>query len=332
MLVRQEYFFNMRPTDTLNTKDPLMTTRALKIIGAPVETGAGRRGCQMGPDALRTAGLQPMLEGMGYTVEDAGNIAQGEVVPLDDPFEVRNLAETVAWTKALEAVAFDALEEGVFPIFAGGDHSLSLGTMAGASRYAALKGQPFFLLWLDAHPDFHRLNTTDSGNLHGTPVAYVTGQESFEGFFPPPANPVQLENICMMGIRSVDGAEHRSLIDQGVEVNDMRRLDEVGVVQPLQQFLKRVADENGFLHISLDVDFLEPSIAPAVGTTVPGGATFREAHLILEIVHESGLARSLDIVELNPFLDHGGMTATLMVDLCASLMGKTVMDRPTRSF
>ena len=136
----------------------------------------------------------------------------------------------------------------------------------------------------------------------------------------------------MMGIRSVDIAEHRSLVSQGVEVNDMRRLDEAGVIEPLKMFLNRVAGENGFLHISLDVDFLDPTIAPAVGTTVPGGITFREAHLIMELVHESGLARSLDIVELNPFLDMSGMTASLMVNLCASLLGKTIMDRPTWSY
>lgn len=309
-----------------------MAKRSITIVGAPVESGAGRRGCQMGPDALRTAGLQPSLEAMGYSVKDIGNVVRGDLNQIDKPVPVKNLPETIAWTKALEAASYDALATDTFPVFAGGDHSLSMGTIAGAARYAAEQGKPFFLLWLDAHPDFHRLNTTDSGNLHGTPVAYVTGQETFSEFFPPLASPVKLENICMMGIRSVDGAEHQSLVAQGVEVNDMRTLDESGVVEPLQKFLKRVADADGFLHISLDVDFLEPAIAPAVGTTVPGGATFREAHLILEIVHETGLARSLDIVELNPFLDRGGMTSILMVDLCTSLMGKTVMDRPTRSF
>lgn len=308
-----------------------MSKTTIRIVGAPVETGAGRRGCQMGSDALRTAGLEDKLQEMGYATRDIGNIQPAQIDPVDDPYGVRNLTETVAWTQSLEAAAFDALTDGDFPVFAGGDHSLSLGTIAGAARYAGEQGKPFFLLWLDAHPDFHRLNTTDSGNLHGTPVAYVTGQDSFAGVFPPLANPVKLENICMMGIRSVDPAEHRFLIDQGVEVNDMRRLDETGVAQPLLAFLQRVADQNGFLHVSLDVDFLEPAIAPAVGTTVPGGATFREAHLILELVHETGLARSLDLVELNPFLDDAGMTATLMVDLCSSLMGKTVMDRPTRS-
>ncbi len=309
-----------------------MKSRPVAIVGAPVESGAKRRGCQMGPDALRTAGLQTALEAMGYRVNDMGNVAQGEVLPLDANVDVNCLSETIAWTKALEAVSYDTLQGGAFPIFAGGDHSLSLGTIAGAARYAADAAKPFFLLWLDAHPDFHRLHTTDSGNLHGTPVAYVTAQTGFADFFPALASPVRLGNICMMGIRSVDSAERRLLLGEGVEVNDMRLLDEKGVIKPLQTFLERVAAQDGFLHVSLDVDFLEPSIAPAVGTTVPGGATFREAHLILEIVHETGLARALDIAELNPFLDHCGMTATLMVDLCTSLLGKTIMDRPTRNY
>ncbi len=285
----------------------------------------------MGPEALRTAGLAEALGALGCTVTDHGNVARDVLQPINDPFGVKFLAETIAWTRAMERASFESLASGRFPIFAGGDHSMSLGTIAGAARHAAQGDKPLYVLWLDAHPDFHRLNTTDSGNLHGTPVAYFTGQESFDGYFPAVSHPVKLENICMLGIRSVDAAEHRALLDLGVAVYDMRRIDEEGVVRPLTSFLERVAAANGTLHISLDVDFLDPAIAPAVGTTVPGGATFREAHLIMEILHESGLASSLDLVELNPFLDHAGKTATLMVDLTASLMGKTVIDRPTRS-
>ena len=301
------------------------------ILGAPVGTGAGRSGCQMGPEAYRTAGLQEGLEALGISVAD-----QGDVTPIigDTPahdLPVKHLAEAIGWTHALDRAAFEACGKG-FPIFAGGDHSLAMGTVAGAARYAADQGRPFFLLWLDAHPDFHRLDTTSSGNIHGTPVAYVTGQPGFAPHFAPVAAPVAFENICMMGIRSVDPAEHKALLERGVAVHDMRRIDESGVVRPLTEFLKRVEAAGGHLHVSLDVDFLDPSIAPGVGTTVPGGATFREAHLIMEILHESGLATSLDLVELNPFLDHAGQTARLMVDLTTSLMGKSVMDRVTRSY
>jgi len=167
--------------------------------------------------------------------------------------------------------------------------------------------------------------------LHGTPVAYVTGQADFDAYPPLPAS-VSPENICMMGIRSVDPAEHELILDQGIEVHDMRAIDEHGVGTPLKAFLSRVQAAKGHLHVSFDVDFLDPGIAPAVGTTVPGGATFREAHLIMEMLCDSGLVTSLDLVELNPFLDERGRTASLLVDLTASLMGRRVLDRMTRSF
>ena len=189
------------------------------------------------------------------------------------------------------------------------------------------------MLWLDAHPDFHSLASTQSGNLHGTPVAYFSGQDGFADAYPElaAAATVPPQNICMMGIRSVDPSEKQALKEKSIDVHDMRSLDERGVAAPLREFLARVEAAGGALHVSLDVDFLEPAIAPAVGTTVPGGATFREAHLIMEMLHDSGLVTSLDLVELNPFLDERGRTANLMVDLCASLFGRTVLDRPTHS-
>ena len=181
------------------------------------------------------------------------------------------------------------------------------------------------LIWPLTPPE-----STDSGNLHGTPVAYLAGRP-FAPFPPFPA-PVPPQNICLFGIRSVDPAEHAALQAHDIAINDMRVLDEQGVVAPLQAFLDRVEAANGLLHVSLDVDFLDPMVAPAVGTTVPGGATFREAHLVMELLHESGLVSSIDLVELNPFLDERGRTAHLMVDLLASLMGRKVFDRPTRSY
>ncbi|NCU21683.1 arginase, partial [Candidatus Falkowbacteria bacterium] len=169
-----------------------------------------------------------------------------------------------------------------------------------------------------------------SGNLHGTPVAYAAGLPGFAPFPPFPA-PIPAENICLFGIRSVDPAEQAALHAHAIQPVDMRALDEQGVSAPLRAFLARVAAAGGLLHVSLDVDFLDPAIAPAVGTTVPGGATFREAHLVMELLHQSGLVTSLDLVELNPFLDEKGRSARLMVDLVASLMGRKVFDRPTRS-
>jgi len=287
----------------------------------------------MGPDAFRTAGLAHALETLGHDVEDFGNAKATPVQghQASNP-AVHNLDETIGWAMALEGQAHQACQSADVPIFLGGDHSLSIGTVPGVTRYANDQQRPQFVLWLDAHPDFHSLNSTDSGNLHGTPVAYFTGQEGFKDVYPELAVSVPQENVCMMGIRSVDQFEKQALAQRSIDVSDMRALDEHGVAAPLTRFLNKVRKAEGALHVSLDVDFLEPSIAPAVGTTVPGGATFREAHLIMEMLHDSGLVTSLDLVELNPFLDDRGRTAHLMVDLCASLFGRTVLDRPTKSF
>ncbi|MEM8657810.1 MAG: arginase, partial [Pseudomonadota bacterium] len=242
---------------------------------------------------------------------------------------IRALDETSAWVAALQAAAAETPD---MPIFMGGDHSLAAGTVPGMAKRAAARGQPQFVLWLDAHPDIHTLDTTRSGHLHGTPVAYFTGMAGFEEIYPPLEVLVPPEHVCMMGLRSVDPAENAALSATGITVHDMRALDEHGVAAPLRAFLQQVTEARGALHVSLDVDFLDPEIAPAVGTTVPGGATFREAHLVMEMLCDSGLVTSLDLVELNPFLDDRGRTARLLVDLTASLMGRKVLDRPTRSY
>lgn len=302
-----------------------------RLIGAPLQIGAGQLGCEMGPSALRVAGLGRALEELGHEVIDCGNVVPGPFPEITHPNPaVHHLPETVAWVTALEDAAYRESADAM-PVFMGGDHAISAGSVPGLARRAAENGRPLFVLWLDAHTDFHTLETTKSGNLHGTPVAYYSGRESFSGYFPPLANPVPYENICMIGIRSVDPEERAALRQHPITVHDMRAIDEHGVAVLLREFLKRVEAANGMLHVSLDVDFLDPSIAPAVGTTVPGGATFREAHLVMEMLHDSGLVTSLDLVELNPFLDERGRTATLMVDLTASLMGRSVMDRPTRA-
>lgn len=300
------------------------------LLGAPVDSGQRRPGCLMGPAAFRVAGIAGALTALGHAVEDRGDLAPAPLMPAESPNPaVHALAETVAWTKTLAAATEAALADG-FPIVLGGDHSIGLGVVAGAAAHAAGAGRPLFLLWLDAHSDFHTPLTTRSGNLHGTPVAYVAGRDGFEAFPPFPA-PLPPERICLYGIRSVDAEEHAALLEHDIGLIDMRAIDESGIVAPLRGFLERVRAEGGLLHVSLDVDFLDPGIAPAVGTTVPGGTTFREAHLVMELLHESGLVSSLDLVELNAFLDERGRTARLMVDLVASLMGRKVFDRPTRA-
>ncbi|WP_010138310.1 arginase [Oceanicola sp. S124] len=301
------------------------------LIGIPQQDGAAQPGCEMGPSALRCAGLAPALERLGHNVRDAGNLAPRPAPAVSHPNPaLRALPEVAAWVETLADSAYRESADAV-PIFMGGDHALSAGTVSGIARRAADEGQPLFVLWLDAHTDFHDLASTESGNLHGTPVAYFSGRPGFDAFPPLPAA-VPPENICMMGIRSVDPAERRALSEAPVQIHDMREIDEVGMAPLLRAFLARVAAAGGRLHVSLDVDFLDPAIAPAVGTTVPGGASFREAHLVMEMLHDSGLVSSLDLVELNPFLDERGRTAHLLVDLTASLMGERIMDRRTRSF
>ena len=301
-------------------------TRTILLIGAPVDSGKTRQGCLMGPDAYRTARLPGALADLGHDVRDLGNVApdQAEASPEDRLFR---LPETIGWTRALSRSAQAALQQGL-PVFLGGDHALSLGTVHGAAAHAAAQGCPLFVLWLDAHSDFHTLATTTSGNLHGTPLAYVTGRDGFDGF-PPVPHPVPQENVCIIGLRSVDGAERAALEASRIRRHDMRAIDEAGISALLGPFLDTVAKAGGMLHVSLDVDFLDPAFAPAVGTTVPGGTTVREAHLAMEMIHDSGLMTSMDLVELNPMLDERGRTAQLMVDLCASALGRRVFDRPT---
>ena len=308
-----------------------MRPTPILLVGAPVDSGKARRGCLMGPDAYRTAGIAAALDGLGHRVEDRGNVAAAPAVPAPDmPPHVHAPGETAGWTAALAQAASRAAADGV-PIFMGGDHSLSLGTIAGVANHAAAHGRPQFILWLDAHSDIHTPQSTDSGNLHGTPIGYATGRPGFHGF-PAVANPVPEANICMLGLRSVDGAERAALAGMAIRTHDMREIDERGIARPLAEFLSDVGTAQGALHVSLDVDFLDPSFAPAVGTTVPGGATIREAHLVMEMVCDSGLLTSLDLVELNPFLDDRGRTAQVMVDLAASALGRRVFDRPTRAF
>lgn len=282
----------------------------------------------MGPAAYRVAGLGRTLVELGHSVDDWGDAKPAPLSPAVRPHDrIHALPETVAWAEGLAAAAESAMAKG-FPIFLGGDHAISLGTVAGIARYAQAKGRPLFVLWLDAHSDFHTPLTSESGNLHGMPVAYILGRSGFEAFAPFP-HPIPARNLCLFGIRSIDRAEHSALLKKEIALHDMRVLDERGVVAPLREFLGRVADANGLLHVSLDVDFLDPTIAPGVGTTVPGGATYREAHLVMELLHEHDLTVSLDLAELNPFLDERGRTARLMVDLVASLMGRKVFDRYT---
>ena len=307
------------------------------IIGAPTDAGASQQGCRMGPDALRVAGLSEALGALGFVVEDLGDLRPSPIAGLTANAAARNLPEVAAIARAAAHAAYDAAKSGATPIFLGGDHIISAGSVAGLAAAAADDGERLAVLWFDAHPDFNTAATTESGNMHGMAAAYFCGQGAAPAdldalYGDAPRAAVDPKDLTLFGIRSVDPEEGARLRDHGVTVLDMRTLDEFGVARLMRDFINRIKAEPKLrLHVSFDVDFLDPDFAPGVGTTVPGGATFREAHLAMEMLADSGLARSLDLVELNPFLDERGRTARLLVDLAASLFGKRVIDRPTRT-
>lgn len=302
--------------------------RDIALIGTPVDCGAGQRGCLMGSDALRTAGLPEALEGLGHRVEDLGDVSPAEAEPISVSGNARQPARIRAWTRAITEAGRGIGPERV-PVFMGGDHALAMGSINAMALRAEAAGRPLHVLWLDAHSDYNTPKTSPSGNMHGMPVAAVCGEPElefvFEGYDRVRMKPAHFH---MFGIRSVDEDERRLIARRGVDVMDMRAIDEAGVAPLIGPVLEQVAEEGAMLHVSLDVDFLDPSIAPGVGTTVPGGATYREAHLIMEMLNDSGLVTSLDLVELNPFLDERGKSALALVDLTASLFGRKIIDRP----
>ncbi|MFF9550628.1 arginase [Methylobacterium fujisawaense] len=308
----------------MSSEVSLHAARSIALIGAPIEVGTSEPGALMGPAALRTAGLVRALSELGHSVTDRGDVAP------EGPAGMRGLDGVAAWTRALSRVVEGALDAGSLPLTAGGDHSLSLGSVDGVLRHCARHRRSVFVLWLDAHADFNTPATSPSGNVHGMPLAALCGEPGFPRLFAEPVpQPLSPANVHLFGLRSIDAGERALVTTRRVGITDMRTIDEFGVVAPLRRVLDRVAGQGAHLHVSLDIDFLDPSIAPGVGTTVPGGATFREAHLIMEMLHDSGLVQSLDVVELNPFLDERGRSARVLVELVASLFGRRILDRAT---
>lgn len=306
-----------------------MKMRTITLVGAPVALGAGMNGCAMGPDAMRISGLQAALADLGHEVEDYGDVEPMDAPDIALPGNARHASNVTGWARALEEVAYRILASGRLPIFMGGDHALAMGTVSGAARHAHEQGRPLCVLWLDAHADFNTPLTSESGNMHGMPVAFYCGEPGFEGILLDDRPLVDPANVFMVGIRSVDARERQLIAERGVHVFDMRAIDEFGVAAILRRILAEVERQGAMLHVSLDVDFLDPAIAPGVGTTVSGGANLREAHLIMELLCESGLTTSMDLGELNPYLDERGRSARLLTDLSASLFGRKVLDRVT---
>lgn len=313
--------------------EPPAAVGAISLFGIPLDIGASELGARMGPVALRIAGLPQHLQELGYDVIDHGDLAPptpamiaaaGEGIDFTDPRH----AEIAAWTQAAHDKAYAMLQEPAVPIFLGGDHSVAMGTVSAVSRYCRDAGKDLAIIWIDAHADFNTLATTPSGNVHGMPVSFLCGEPHLRPFLGNrPFVDVNPETFTLFGLRSIDAAERRALRDSRISCVDMGMIDEEGVSTLIKRFLEHVAGPNTHLHVSLDVDSLDPSIAPGVGTLVPGGINYREAHLIMELLHRSGLVGSLDVVELNPFLDERGRSARVLAELTASLFGRTVLDR-----
>ena len=303
-------------------------TRALSLIGAPTDVGAGTRGAGMGPQALRVAGLAQALAGQGVDVIDRGDLAGPPNPALAAVDGYRHLAEVGVWCRGVHDAVLAELRGQRLPLLLGGDHSLSIGSVAAVARHCRERGRKLRVLWLDAHADFNTCALTPSGHLHGMPVAVLCGYgpEALVslGGAPPALQPQQLR---LIGVRSVDPLEKRFVHQAGLEVYDMRWIDEHGMRRAVEQALAGL-DDDTHLHLSLDLDFLDPDLAPGVGTPVPGGPTLREAQLCMEMVADCGRLASLDVAELNPALDTRNRTAALAVDLVESLFGKSTLMRP----
>lgn len=302
-------------------------SRTLALIGAPTDIGAGHRGAVMGPEALRVAGLAEALRERGLEVIDTGNLA-GPANPWLPPVDgYRHLEQVVAWNRLVMEAVRDQLGQGRLPVLMGGDHCLGLGSITAVARHCRETGKKLRVIWLDAHADFNTSDVTPSGNVHGMPVACLCGVgprplTHLDGDSPA----MQPDEIRQIGIRSVDQGEKRLVKEYGLDIYDMRYIDEFGMKRAMEEALEGI-DEQTHVHVSFDVDFLDPSIAPGVGTTVPGGPNYREAQLVMEMIADTGRLASLDIVELNPAFDDHNKTGLLAVDLVESLFGKSTLMR-----
>jgi len=302
---------------------PAHISKQVAIIGAALDLGSGRRGVDMGPSAIRYAGIEERLTGLGYTCVDWGNVETAvlEATAVDDE-RARYLPEIKAACVHVTRLVELALEQGQLPLVLGGDHSIALGTLGGLARARGTTGG---VLWIDAHGDLNTPASSPSGNVHGMPLAAALGMagELFEsnGWTIPAVTP---DRVALVGVRSLDDGERRRIRDLGVRIYTMSDVDRIGIERAIRESLAHIAGP-GFVHVSLDMDALDPEVAPGVGTPVRGGLSYREAHLALELVAESGLAGSIEVVEVNPILDRENATAQLAVELVASALGKTIL-------
>ncbi|MBY0573910.1 MAG: arginase [Undibacterium sp.] len=304
--------------------------KTISLIGAPTDVGASVKGAGMGPDALRVAGLVEALEARELTVLDHGNL-HGPANPWQAPVNgLRHLNEAIEWNQAVYDEVSATLKLGHIPMMLGGDHCLAIGSISAVAKHCKEQGKKLLVLWFDAHADSNLSSISPSGNIHGMPVACLMGHGPEQliayGGYTPALLPSEIRQI---GIRSVDEGERRFIHDMGIPVFDMRYIDEHGMRNVMLKALEGI-DENTHIHVSFDLDCLDPDIAPGVGTAVLGGPTYREAQLCMEMIADTGLLASLDVVELNPALDLRNQTAILAVDLIESLFGKSTLVRMTK--
>lgn len=301
--------------------------REVSLIGAPTDVGASLTGCRLGPPALRVAAIADALERFGCDVRDTGDLS-GPPNPEQPPVAgYRHLPEVVEWSRLVYAATAAELADGRLPLLLGGDHCLAIGSISAVAAHCHATGKALRVIWVDAHADFNTAELTPSGNIHGMPVACLAGHGPDELTTLAGRRPaIGTDDIRQVGLRSVDPGEKAFLNELGVEVFDMRFIDEIGMRRTMVRALAGV-DENTHLHLSLDLDFVDPEIAPGVGTPVRGGATYREAQLCMEMIADTGALASVDLVELNPALDVRNATAELAVDLVESLFGKSTLQR-----
>jgi arginase len=299
----------------------------IAVIGAPMDLGAGRRGVDMGPSALRVAGLNQKLAELGYQTEDLGNVVvdQPESLPAG-PANARYLPQIAHTCARLADMVERAASQGQVPLVLGGDHSAAVGTVAGMSRHLRKQGHKLGLLWIDAHADMNTPASSPSGNVHGMPLSCILGQGPPEltgiGCHVPMIDP---QNVAIVGLRSVDDIERFNVRGAGVHPFTMRDIDERGMRAVIQEAIGIASDGTSSFHVSLDIDAIDPHEAPGVGTPVKGGITYREAHLAMEILCDSGRMTSMEVVEVNPVIDEANRTANLAVELVMSAMGKRIL-------
>ncbi|MBL8209346.1 MAG: arginase [Bryobacterales bacterium] len=303
------------------------TGSQIAVIGAPLDLGAGRRGVDMGPSAIRVANLDARLGALGYTVTDIGNVDVKQAESMDaGPKNARFLPEIAVACKRLASMVEKAAGAGQFPLVLGGDHSIAVGTVSGLARHYRKKKQSIGLIWVDAHADMNTPKTSPSGNVHGMPLACLLGDGPRELThlynFAPKVNP---KNVVLVGLRDLDTLEKGIIRKTGVHAYTMREIDERGMRAVMEDALRIACSDTAGFHLSFDMDSVDPQFAPGVGTPVRGGITYREAHLAMEIASDSGRMVGLEVVEVNPVIDEVNRTAELAVELVLSALGKKIL-------